>query len=152
MFASILCFLSLQLAAQAEASGFKAVRITDQKGILTELVRNTAVRQVVTDIDYYVGMVLNETDLQIDGIRLRQGDGTLNVTWDKIVKIELSKPVPGDKPVPDGLEAQLWLTTEPEKPRAVVLVSQSKRGVHGWTDLGEFSIELWKIKAIHVVR
>jgi hypothetical protein len=126
---------------------FKAVKVTDTKGVVTEIIRDPAHRQVITDIDYYVNpLIVGRSDLTLDGIRIRQGDGTVDVSWDRVHRIDVTKETS------NGIEALLTLTGDPKAPKAVILISRTKQGIHGWTALGEFSLDLPKIKAIEVVR
>lgn len=115
------------LLAQAP---FKAVKVTDTKGVVTEIIRDPSHRHVITDIDYYVNpYIVGRSDLTLDGIRLRQGDGTVDVSWDRVRRIDITKEASS------GLEAQLFLTSDPETPMQVVLISKTKQGIHGWTAL-----------------
>ena len=109
------------------------LRITDSRG--TEVVVQAAV------IDYG-GFMASETETE--GIRLMQGDGSVMVKWSDI---ESLKVVRRDESVkPPRVELEVVLRSQKKVPAA--LLRQGRMKLTGKTELGEYSIDLDKVRTI----
>jgi len=120
----------LLVAASASAAD---LRITDSRG--TEVVVHSAA------IDYG-GFLASESETQ--GIRLLQGDGSVMVKW---ADIETLKVVRRDESVkPPRIELEVVLRNQKKVPAA--LLRQGRMKLTGKTDLGEYSIDLDRVRTI----
>jgi hypothetical protein len=120
----------LFVAASASAAD---LRITDSRG--TEVVVQSAA------IDYG-GFMASEIETQ--GIRLMQGDGSVMVKW---TDIETLKVVRRDESVkPPRIELEVVLKNQKKVPAA--LFRQGRMKLTGKTELGEYSIDLDKVRTI----
>jgi hypothetical protein len=120
----------LLAAARASAAD---LRITDSRG--TEVVVQSAA------IDYG-GFVASE--IVTEGIRLMQGDGSVMVKW---TDIESVKVIRRDESVkPPRIELEVVLKNQKKVPAA--LLRQGRMKLTGKTELGEYSIDLDKVKTI----
>jgi len=120
----------LLVAATASAAD---LRITDSRG--TEVVVHSAA------IDYG-GFVAS--DIETQGIRLMQGDGSVMVKW---ADIEMLKVVRRDESVkPPRIELEVVLKNQKKVPAA--LFRQGRMKLTGKTELGEYSIDLDKVRTI----
>ena len=120
----------LLVAARARAAD---LRITDSRG--TEVVVQSAA------IDYG-GFVASE--IVTEGIRLMQGDGSVMVKW---TDIESVKVIRRDESVkPPRIELEVVLKNQKKVPAA--LLRQGRMKLTGKTELGEYSIDLDKVKTI----
>lgn len=120
----------LLVAARASAAD---LRITDSRG--TEVVVQSAA------IDYG-GFVASE--IVTEGIRLMQGDGSVMVKW---TDIESVKVIRRDESVkPPRIELEVVLKNQKKVPAA--LLRQGRMKLTGRTELGEYSIDLDKVKTI----
>ena len=109
------------------------LRITDSGG--TEVVVQSAA------IDYG-GFMASEIETQ--GIRLMQGDGSVMVKW---VDIETLKVIRRDESVkPPRIELEVVLRNQKKVPAA--LLRQGRMKLTGKTELGEYSIDLDKVRTI----
>ncbi len=124
----------LVVAATASAAD---LRITDSRG--TEVVVMSAA------IDYG-GFVASET--VTDGIRLMQGDGSVMVKWSEI---ESLKVIRRDESVkPPRIELEVVLKNQKKLPAA--LLRQGRMKLTGKTELGEYSIDLDKVRTITPIK
>ena len=120
----------LLVAASASAAD---LRITDSRG--TEVVVLSAA------IDYGGFMA---SDIETQGIRLMQGDGSVMVKW---ADIETLKIVRRDESVkPPRVELEVLLKNQKKVPAA--LFRQGRMRLTGKTELGEYSIDLDKVRTI----
>jgi hypothetical protein len=120
----------LLVAASASAAD---LRITDSRG--TEVVVQSAA------IDYG-GFMASEIETQ--GIRLMQGDGSVLVKW---ADIDTLKVVRRDESVkPPRIELEVVLKNQNKVPAA--LLRQGRMKLTGKTELGEYSIDLDKVRTI----
>jgi hypothetical protein len=131
----VLLFAALLLvAASASAAD---LRITDSRG--TEVVVQAAA------IDYG-GFVASEIETQ--GIRLMQGDGSVMVKW---ADIETLKVLRRDESVkPPRVELEVVLKNQKKVPAA--LFRQGRMKLTGKTELGDYSIDLDKVRTITPLR
>jgi len=116
------------------ASGSAAdLRITDSRG--TEVV----VQSAAIDYGGFVG-----SEMETQGIRLMQGDGTVTVKW---ADIETLKVIRHDESVkPPRVEMEVVLRNQKKVPAA--LLRQGRMKLTGRTELGEYSIDLDKVRTI----
>jgi hypothetical protein len=126
-------FLLMALTLGAPAAGAADLRLTDSRG--TEVVVQSAA------IDYG-GFV--SSDIETQGIRLMQGDGSVVVKW---TDIETLKVVRRDESVkPPRIELEVVLRSQKKVPAA--LFRQGRMKLTGKTELGEYSIDLDKVRSI----
>jgi hypothetical protein len=120
----------LLVAARADAAD---LRITDSRG--TEVV----VRSAAIDYGGFMG-----SEKETEGIRLLQGDGSVMVKW---ADIESLKVVRRDESVkPPRIELEVVLRSQKTVPAA--LLRQGRMKLTGKTELGEYSIDLDKVRTI----
>jgi hypothetical protein len=124
--------LSILLLAAATASAAD-LRITDSRG--TEVVVQSAA------IDYG-GFMSSEMETQ--GIRLMQGDGSVMVKWADIESLKVTRR--DDSVKPPRIELEVILRTQKKIPAA--LFRQGRMKLTGKTELGEYSIDLDKVRTI----
>jgi hypothetical protein len=124
----------LLIAARASAAD---LRITDSRG--SEVVVQAAA------IDYGGFMA---SEIEREGIRLMQGDGSVMVKW---TDIESLKVVRRDESVkPPRIELEVVLKNQKKVPAA--LFRQGRMKLTGKTELGEYSIDLDKVRTITPVK
>ena len=124
----------LLIAARASAAD---LRITDSRG--TEVVVQAAA------IDYGGFMA---SEIEREGIRLMQGDGSVMVKW---TDIESLKVVRRDESVkPPRIELEVVLRNQKKVPAA--LLRQGRMKLTGKTELGDYSIDLDKVRTITPVK
>jgi hypothetical protein len=120
----------LVVAARASAAD---LRITDSRG--TDVVVQSAA------IDYGGFMA---SQIETEGIRLMQGDGSVMVKW---TDIETLKVIRRDESVkPPRIELEVVLKNQKKVPAA--LLRQGRMKLTGKTELGEYSIDLDKVRTI----
>jgi hypothetical protein len=130
----LLMTILLLVAARANAAD---LRITDSRG--TEVV----VRSAAID---YGGFVAS--NMETEGIRLMQGDGSVMVKW---ADIETLKVVRRDESVkPPRIELEVVLRNQKKVPAA--LLRQGRMKLVGKSELGEYSIDLDKVRTITPLR
>jgi hypothetical protein len=111
------------------------VKITDSSG---ELI---ALKNVKIDYtNYPTSFGLYNTDYEYKGIRIHRGSGVTTVLWKKIATVEISA----------SYKVSITLTSG--KNYEVTLVSSSKKGLFGETDLGNYEIPLTSVKKIEVTK
>lgn len=136
--------LSAQARSSAQPNAQQAtptvLKITDAQGNVITL----ALIDANTTIDYTSYGFMYRTDNEYGGVRIRQGEGTVAVKWDRLSKIDISKVSEA------GGEGKM--TTASGTAQPVVLIPWSKQGLKGKTELGEFFIALDKVRTIEVVR
>ena len=120
----------LLVAASASAAD---LRITDSRG--TEVVVQAAA------IDYG-GFVASE--IVTEGIRVMQGDGAVMVKWTDIETLKVTRRDESVKP--PRIELEVVLRTQKKVPAA--LLRQGRMKLTGKTELGEYSIDLDKVRTI----
>ena len=122
-------------ALQSGVAG-PSLRVTDSKGTIV----------VVADaaIDYG-GMVAKERN--IEGIRLRKGDGIVTVRWTSIETIRVIAIVGSRKPV-----VHLEVILRNGKRHMATLVEKGRMLLVGTSELGDYSIDLHKVRLIAPVR
>ena len=127
----VLLLASLLLVAVSASAA--DLRITDSRG--TDVVVQSAA------IDYGGFMA---SDIETQGIRLMQGDGSVMVKW---ADIETLKVVRHDDSVkPPRIELEVVLKNQKKVPAA--LLRQGRMKLTGKTELGEYSIDLDKVRTI----
>jgi hypothetical protein len=113
------------------------LKIKDSRG--TEvLLRNAS-------IDYSSFM---SSDKENEGIRLLQGDGTVTVKWADIDSLTVVRT--DDSVRPARIELEIVLRNGKKVPAALLRQGQMK--LLGKTDLGDYSIDLNKVRTITPVR
>jgi hypothetical protein len=125
-------FLAALLLVSATASAAD-LRITDSRG--TEVVVQAAA------IDYG-GFVSSEKETE--GIRLMQGDGSVMVKWTDIETLKVTRRDESVKPA--RIELEVVLKNQKKVPAA--LLRQGRMKLTGKTELGEYSIDLDKVRTI----
>ena len=120
----------LLAAARASAAD---LRITDSRG--TEVVVQSAA------IDY--GGFL-ASDSETEGIRLMQGDGSVMVKWTDIESLKVIRR--DDSVKPARIELEVVLRNQKKMPAA--LARQGRMKLTGKTELGEYAIDLDKVRTI----
>jgi len=129
--------LTMVLTLVASAVSAADLRITDSRG--TEVVVQSAA------IDYG-GFVSSEMETQ--GIRLMQGDGSVMVKWTDIETLKVTRRDESVKP--PRIELEVVLKSQKKVPAA--LFRQGRMKLTGKTELGEYSIDLDKVRAITPVK
>ena len=125
--------LMVALLLVAGRAGAADLRITDSRG--TEVVVQSAA------IDYG-GFVAS--DVVTDGIRLMQGDGSVMVKW---ADLESLKVIRRDESVkPPRVELEIVLRNQKKVPAA--LLRQGRMKLTGKTELGDYSIDLDRVRTI----
>lgn len=133
----LIAIVSITMFAQGPPT---AVRVTDTKGYVVTLpFKNAAVT-----IDYSAYSFVFSTIDKLEGLRIQQGEGTVDVRWEKLSRVDVRK-VTGA-----GVVGQIVTTTGATQ--EVGLVPWSKKGLEGSTELGPFTIDLDKVKTIEVIR
>ena len=131
----VLMFAILLLAAASASAA--DLRITDTRG--TEVVVQSAA------IDYG-GFMASEKETE--GIRLMQGDGTVVVKWSDIESLKVTRRDESVKPA--RIELEVVLRSQKKVPAA--LLRQGRMKLTGKTELGEYSIDLDKVRTITPVK
>jgi hypothetical protein len=125
--------LMVALLLVAARAGAADLRITDSRG--TEVVVQSAA------IDYG-GFVAS--DVVTEGIRLMQGDGSVMVKW---ADLESLKVIRRDESVkPPRVELEVVLRNQKKVPAA--LLRQGRMKLTGKTELGDYSIDLDRVRTI----
>ncbi len=117
------------------------VRVTDTTGNVTTLALDAGGG---TMIDYTSYSFMYTRDFEYGGLRLKQGEGTVSVRWEKIDRVVVKKLSSSD--------AEAEITMHSGGTQTVGLVPWSKEGLAGETELGEFKIDLEKVRTIDVIR
>ena len=130
---AVACLLSL-LPVGAFAAD---LRVTDSRG--------TEVVVIGASIDYSGFMT---SDKETRGIRVLQGDGTVTVKWTDVDSLRITRMDNSVKP--PRVEIEIVLTNGKKVPAALLRQGQMK--LLGKTELGEYSIDLEKIRSIIPVR
>lgn len=125
------------LLAQAPRSPTTSLRIVDAQGVEV-VVANVA-------IDY--GSMIT-TDLQTDGIRLQQGDGSVVVKWSGVDTIRVTGTDSTSRPPKVAL--QVVMRSKARRP--ATLAEKGRMLLIGQTDLGDYQIDLHKVRLIVPVR
>jgi hypothetical protein len=125
------------LAVSAASTLAADLRITDSRG--TELVVSNAA------IDYSSFLA---TEVQADGIRVLQGDGTVTVKWADVDSVKVVRQ--DDSVKPPRIELEIVLRNGRKVPAALIRLGRMK--LTGKTELGDYSIDLDKVRSIVPVR
>jgi hypothetical protein len=128
---SIVVFLFFMLPAQAFAVD---LRVTDTA--------NTVVVLHDAFVDY--GAFTN--DKETDGIRIQQGEAIVTARWANIETLTIT----GKDESGTRLKVEIVSRTGPKV--SALLVSKGRMKLSGMTDLGDYSIDLEKIRTIAPVR
>ncbi len=123
---SILCVFIYANAAD--------LRITDKSENVIQIEK--------AKIDYTSYSFIYTPDFEYDGIRVHQGEGLVKINWDRIKLLEIFERDTTFKP--NRLNGKVVFIDNDSS--NVKLVSDSKKGLAGITGLGEFSIDLEKVK------
>jgi hypothetical protein len=107
--------------------------------------RGTEVLLTNASIDYGSFMV---ADKEVQGIRLLQGDGTVMVKWADLDSLNVVRR--DDSVRPARIELEVVLRNGKKVPAALLRQGQMK--LLGKTDLGDYSIDLDKVRTITPVR
>lgn len=127
-------FLLLLSSGTAVAADLK---IKDSRG--TEVLLTNA------SIDYSSFMT---SDKETQGIRLLQGDGMVMVKWADVDRVTVVRT--DDSVRPARIELEIVLRNGKKVPAALLRQGQMK--LLGKTDLGDYSIDLAKVRTITPVR
>ena len=130
-------FLLIVLMLAASTVSAADLRITDSRG--TEVVVQSAA------IDYG-GFVSSEMETQ--GIRLMQGDGSVLVKWADIETLKVTRRDESVKP--PRIEMEVVLKSQKKVPAALLRLGRMK--LTGKTELGDYSIDLDKVRTITPVK
>jgi hypothetical protein len=131
---ALACLISLLPVAPASAADLK---ITDSRG--------TEVVVIGASIDYSGFMA---SDKETQGIRVLQGDGTVTVKWSDVESLRITRMDNSVKP--PRIEIEIVLRNGKKVPAALLRQGQMK--LSGKTELGEYSIDLEKLRSITPVR
>ena len=129
--------LSVVFAIPAVFVSAADLKVTDSRG--TDVVVTGA------SVDYSGFMA---ADKETDGIRVLQGDGQVTVKWADVDSIRVIKK--DDSVKPPRIELEIALRGGKKVPAALFRQGQMK--LVGKTELGNYSIELDKVRAIAPVR
>jgi len=133
----VTALLVLVMLLPASEAGAADLRITDSRG--TEVVLTGAT------VDY--GGFL-AADKETDGIRVLQGDGLVTVKWADVDSLRVVRS--DDSVRPARIEIEIALRGGRKVPAALFRQGQMK--LLGRTDLGDYSIDLEKVRTIVPVR
>jgi hypothetical protein len=129
--------LSVLIALPATFVSAADLKVTDSRG--TDVVVTGA------SVDYSGFMA---ADKETDGIRVLQGDGQVTVKWADVESIRVVKK--DDSVKPPRIELEIALRSG--KKVSAALFRQGQMKLAGKTELGNYSIELDKVRAIAPVR
>jgi hypothetical protein len=113
------------------------LRITDSSG--------TQVLVTGATIEY--GSLLS-TDKETDGIRVLQGEGSVLLKWSTVDTIRVTKVDESAKPL--RIDLEVVLRTRKRVP--ATLLRKGRMQLLGKTELGDYSIDLAKVRVIVPVR
>jgi hypothetical protein len=113
------------------------LRITDSRG--------TEVLVAGASIDYSGFLA---SDKETEGIRVLQGDGVVSVKWADVETLRVLRI--DDSTRPSRIEIEIVLRNGKRVPAAMLRQGQMK--LAGKSDLGDYSIDLEKVRAITPVR
>jgi hypothetical protein len=130
-------FFALALFVPAVRAAATDLKVTDSRG--------TEVTVTGAGIDY--GGFLGSDKME-DGIRIQQGDGTVMLKWADVEALKVSKRDESVKPV--RIEVEITLRGGKRASAALLRVGAMK--LTGRTELGDYSIDLDKVRAITPVR
>jgi len=133
----VVVVLSVLFAIPAAFLSAADLKVTDSRG--TEVVVTGA------SVDYSGFMA---ADKEADGIRVLQGDGQVTVKWADVESLRVVKK--DDSVKPPRIELEIALRGGKKVPAALFRQGQMK--LVGKTELGNYSIELDKVRAIAPVR
>ena len=132
-----LVFSLAALTLAATTASAADLRITDSRG--TEVVVQSAA------IDY--GAFVS-SDVETQGIRLMQGDGSVTVKWTDLETLKVTRRDESVKP--PRVELEVVLKNQKKIPAA--LLRQGRMKLTGKTELGEYSIDPDKVRTITPVK
>ena len=114
-----------------------SLRVVDTGG--TEVVVNRAV------VDYG-GMF--SADREAEGLRVRQGEGTVLIRWSTVDSLKIAKVDSATRPPTVHLEVVLRNGTR----RTATLLQKGRMQLLGTTDLGDYTVDIPKLRVIVPVR
>jgi hypothetical protein len=132
MFLVVALIAPIVLSAQATPL-LTSLRIVDAQGV------EAVVAKAIID---YGGMVTS--DMQTDGIRLNQGDGAVFAKWSVVDTIRVTGVDESTRPATLRLQVVLRNGTR----RPATLFEKGRMQLLGETDLGEYSLDLHKVRLI----
>jgi hypothetical protein len=130
-------FCALALFVPAIRAAATDLKVTDSRG--------TEVTVTGASIDY--GGFLGSAKME-DGIRIQQGDGTVMLKWADVEALKVSKRDESVKPV--RIEVEITLRGGKRASAALLRIGAMK--LTGRTELGDYAIDLDKVRAITPVR
>ena len=130
-------FVLLAVSVPCAASAATDLKLTDSRG--TEVV----VKDASIDYGGFLG-----SEKETDGIRVLQGDGVVFLKWNDVESIRVLKRDESVKPA--RVELEIVLRNGNKVPAALFRQGQMK--LSGRTDLGQYSIELDKVRAMAPVK
>jgi hypothetical protein len=133
---TIMLFLFFAIGVVSAAD----LKITDINGTVVDVLN--------ARIDYTNYSFIYTLDFESSGIRVYQGEGKVTISWSRISSLTVLQKK--SDTIPDRLIADI--TFKDGKKSTMELVMESKKGLAGETQLGEFSIDLEKIKTIEVLK
>jgi hypothetical protein len=127
--------LTLCLASGLEAA--TNLKVTDSRG--TEVV----VADAAIDYGGFLG-----AELEADGIRVLQGDGLVLLKWEDVESVTVVKRDESAKPI----RVELQVSLKNGKTVSAALYRKGNMKLVGKSDLGAYSIELDKVRAIAPIK
>jgi hypothetical protein len=129
--------------AIAGATAISALQLGSVAGTDLRVVDSQGTSVVVTGAVIVYGGMLS-TDRQEDGIRLRQGDGVVLLKWSAVDTLKVTKVDDSTRPATMHVEVVLRSGTR----HAAMLLNKGSMQLLGKTALGDYSIELAKVRMI----
>ena len=137
MFKTTLALACLMLLLPCDRALGADLKITDSRG--------TEILVAGASVDYSGFMA---SDKETQGIRVLQGDGTVTLKWTDVESLRVTRK--DDSVKPPRLEIEIVLRNGKKVPAA--LLRQGHMKLLGKTELGDYSIDLDKIRTIAPVR
>jgi hypothetical protein len=133
----ILLLLFLELLIPSGRAVATDLKVTDSRGVAV----------VVTNVSIEYGGFLG-SEKETEGIRVLQGDGVVLLKWSDFEGVRVTRR--DDSTRPPRVELEIVLRTG--KKAEAALFRQGEMKLLGKTDLGDYSIELDKIRVLTRVR
>ena len=117
-----------------------------QKAFATDLKITDATNTVIIVHDAFIDYGGLMGDKEPDGIRIYQGEATLTARWANIRSVTIT----GKEPAPGG---RLKADVVPKRGNKIstALVTKGRMKLSGKTDLGDYAIDLEKIRVIEPI-